>query len=146
MLAQGQPSSAKRGGLAAVSSGLIILKKNQKTKNKHLKKKIWHRAVSCLLHHLCFIIFFPNLNIFMFSFYLFHWLVIYTFKITFLSGFSRINNIHFKIILIHLQIICCFMCNERTLEQYIPDSSFPSLMHRFDIFYFCICCIHPIYC
>ena len=29
MLAQGQSSSAKRGGLAAVSSGLIVLKKNK---------------------------------------------------------------------------------------------------------------------
>ena len=29
MLAQGQPSSAKRGGLAAVSSGLIFLKKKE---------------------------------------------------------------------------------------------------------------------
>ena len=29
MLAQGQSSSAKRGGLAAVSSGLIILKKKK---------------------------------------------------------------------------------------------------------------------
>ena len=30
MLAQGQPSSAKRGGLAVVSSGLIFLKKKKK--------------------------------------------------------------------------------------------------------------------
>ena len=30
MLAQGQPSSAKKGGLAAVSSGLIFLKKKKK--------------------------------------------------------------------------------------------------------------------
>ena len=30
MLAQGQSSSAKRGGLAAVSSGLIFLKKKDK--------------------------------------------------------------------------------------------------------------------
>ena len=33
MLAQGQPSSAKRGGLAVVSSGLIFLKKKKKEKN-----------------------------------------------------------------------------------------------------------------
>ena len=32
MLAQGQSSSAKRGGLAAVSSGLIFLKKQNKTR------------------------------------------------------------------------------------------------------------------
>ena len=30
MLAQDQPSSAKRGGLAAVSSGLIFLKKKKR--------------------------------------------------------------------------------------------------------------------
>ena len=30
MLAQGQPFSAKRGGLAVVSSGLIFLKKKKK--------------------------------------------------------------------------------------------------------------------
>ena len=35
MLAQGQYSSAKRGGLAVVSSGLIFLKK---TKNTHKKR------------------------------------------------------------------------------------------------------------
>ena len=32
MLAQGQASSAKRGGLAAVSSGLVFLKKKEKKK------------------------------------------------------------------------------------------------------------------
>ena len=32
MLAQGQASSAKRGGLAVVSSGLIVLKKEKKLK------------------------------------------------------------------------------------------------------------------
>ena len=37
MLAQGQSSSAKRGGLAVVSSGLIFLKKKKK------KKKIWQK-------------------------------------------------------------------------------------------------------
>ena len=36
MLAQGQSSSAKRGGLAAVSSGLVFLKQ-QKKGNSHLK-------------------------------------------------------------------------------------------------------------
>ena len=46
MLAQGQSSSAKRGGLAAVSSGLIFLRKKKNTTNKaeygkylHLYKK-----------------------------------------------------------------------------------------------------------
>ena len=34
MLAQGRSSSAKRGGLAAVSSGLIFLKKNKKKERK----------------------------------------------------------------------------------------------------------------
>ena len=33
MLAQGQSSSAERGGLAAVSSGLIFLKKQRNKKN-----------------------------------------------------------------------------------------------------------------
>ena len=38
MLAQGQSSSAKRGGLAAdVTSGLIFLKKAQKPKNHYSK-------------------------------------------------------------------------------------------------------------
>ena len=36
MLAQGQSSSAKRGGLTAVSSGLIFLKK-KKEKQKDMK-------------------------------------------------------------------------------------------------------------
>ena len=39
MLAQGQPSSAKRGGLAAVSSGQIFLKTKTKTKTKKNKVK-----------------------------------------------------------------------------------------------------------
>ena len=34
MLALGQSSSAKRGGLAAVSSGLIFLKKKEKVEGK----------------------------------------------------------------------------------------------------------------
>ena len=38
MLAQGQSSSAKRGGLAAVSSGLIFLKKKKK-KNDSVQRK-----------------------------------------------------------------------------------------------------------
>ena len=33
MLAQGQASSAKEGGLAVVSSGLIFLKKKEKERN-----------------------------------------------------------------------------------------------------------------
>ena len=37
MLAQGQSSSAKRGGLAAVSSGLIFLQKKKKKKKTTLK-------------------------------------------------------------------------------------------------------------
>ena len=44
MLAQGQSSSAKRGGLAAdVSSGLMLLKKNKKQKNLHFINilKLW---------------------------------------------------------------------------------------------------------
>ncbi|GAA8719286.1 hypothetical protein HpDR94a_14830 [Helicobacter pylori] len=36
MLAQGQSSSAKRGGLAAVSSGLIFLKKKKKENHKKI--------------------------------------------------------------------------------------------------------------
>ena len=36
MLAQGQPSSAKRGGLAGVSSGLIVLKKKKRKKENSL--------------------------------------------------------------------------------------------------------------
>ena len=39
MLAQGQSSSAKRGGLAEVSSGLIFLKKERKEKKE--KKRIF---------------------------------------------------------------------------------------------------------
>ena len=39
MLAQGQSSSAKRGGLAAnVSSGLIFLKNKERKKNKEKNK------------------------------------------------------------------------------------------------------------
>ena len=38
MLAQGQSSSEKRGGLTAVSSGLIFLKTKKRTKEK-LKRK-----------------------------------------------------------------------------------------------------------
>ena len=49
MLAQGQSSSAKRGGLVAVSSGLIFLKKKKSTKfngqvslfQERIKKPIW---------------------------------------------------------------------------------------------------------
>ena len=45
MLAQGQSSSAKRGGLAAdISSGLIFLKRKEKTK----KKKKWYLFPICL--------------------------------------------------------------------------------------------------
>ena len=40
MLAQGQSSSAKRGGLAVVSSGLIFLKKKFKKKVTQYLKKI----------------------------------------------------------------------------------------------------------
>ena len=39
MLAQGQASSAKRGGLAVVSSGLIFLKKKKKVESVSLDKK-----------------------------------------------------------------------------------------------------------
>ena len=39
MLAQGPSSSAKRGGLAVVNSGLILLKKRKKKRIKILKKK-----------------------------------------------------------------------------------------------------------
>ena len=39
MSAQGQASSAKRGGLAVVSSGLIFLKKKQKQKQKSTKDR-----------------------------------------------------------------------------------------------------------
>ena len=38
MLAQGQSSSAKRGGLAAVSSGLIFLKKKKKKTKIHTSR------------------------------------------------------------------------------------------------------------
>ena len=44
MLAQGQSSSAKRGGLAAVSSGLIFLKKINKRKTS--KSLLFHAAVT----------------------------------------------------------------------------------------------------
>ena len=37
MLAQGQSSSAKRGGLSAVSSGLIFLKKEKKSNSSKQK-------------------------------------------------------------------------------------------------------------
>ena len=44
MLAQGQSSSAKRGGLAAdVNSGLIFLKKKRKTFEIYLK--FYHQGV-----------------------------------------------------------------------------------------------------
>ena len=36
MLAQGQSSLAKRGGLAAISSGLIFLKKEKRKKNSRV--------------------------------------------------------------------------------------------------------------
>ena len=45
MLAQGQSSSAKRGGLAAVSSGLIFLKEK---KPKHWKGRVDERMRSGL--------------------------------------------------------------------------------------------------
>ena len=45
MLAQGQSSSAKRGGLAAVSSGLIFLKKKKKMQNE--RKKKWFKKKKC---------------------------------------------------------------------------------------------------
>ena len=51
MLAQGQSSSAKRGGLAAdVSSGLIFLKK---TKNKKQKNPTVFTSLSCMSSLLC---------------------------------------------------------------------------------------------
>ena len=39
-------------------------------------------------------------------------------KLLFKTGFPKIDNIYFKIILIHLQIVCCFVYNERTLAVY----------------------------
>lgn len=42
MLAQGQSSSAKRGGLAAVSSGLIFLKKTKHTHTQPPQKTTKH--------------------------------------------------------------------------------------------------------
>ena len=52
MLAQGQSSSAKRGGLAAVSSGLLFLKKKKKEfihTNTHILKMI----INCHLLKKC---------------------------------------------------------------------------------------------
>ena len=46
MLAQGQSSSAKRGELALVSSGLIFLKKN---KEKERTKLVWTLEITILL-------------------------------------------------------------------------------------------------
>ena len=39
-LAQGQSSSAKRGGLAAVSSGLMFLKKKEKNEEEGLQSRL----------------------------------------------------------------------------------------------------------
>ena len=47
MLAQGQSSSAKRGGLAVVSSGLIFLKK--KKRKKEMKLFSQFHLLKCLL-------------------------------------------------------------------------------------------------
>ena len=42
MLAQGQPSSAKRGGLAVVSPGLIFLKKKKIREGKRGEGREWN--------------------------------------------------------------------------------------------------------
>ena len=52
MLAQGQSSSAKRGGLVAdVSSELIFLKEKKKKKEKNLKKREYLEVVRCTVNH-----------------------------------------------------------------------------------------------
>ena len=69
--------------------------------------KTYHFVIFYLLHHLCFVFILSPIDL---SFMLL--------KLLFKTGFPKINNIYFKMILIHLQIVCCFVYNERTLTVY----------------------------